>query len=401
MTQKTRYALAFALLGASLLTVHTQREYSNLTPSDEPKLLLQSGHTYVQTFLAQRRTLACLSLWLEPAVKELPPENLPLLVQTERGQSAEVNLPVAAITRDNPSRVCFSPLLKTTLKEAITFKLIVPESLNEKLRIRQRQIDDSVSADDVHFVVNGTPQPAPLAYQALYRYHPPLILQLGGLALIVAAMLFVPRREIYIAGATILFVLPSLLFEIIPWLLGFYALVALTLSIPYLRKKGLILPAIIVGSSMIAFTTWLPLHLSADYASTPSTRTTPMWHTLRDTFLDSNQIAPSHPYGSYIGAVAAILTLIGLARHGRTYPIPALIGLIGLIALLLPYPLLWHLALLVTLSAAWYAAWGVQTLFVYLGKDRLAYALCVVIALIILLDLWQVAATTQEYSLIH
>lgn len=149
----------------------------------------------------------------------------------------------------------------------------------------------------------------------------------------------------------------------------------------------------------------------------------------RDIFVDPYQVPTSHKtffypsygtypehegtwdnYGSYIGIINIALASIGIVWKRAGSRAVALLGAGGILialvppitatlATILPFPPQYAI-IAVTFAAACYAGRGLQALQAYLGNDRTALVITTSITIIALLDLWQVAATTLETSLL-
>jgi hypothetical protein len=138
----------------------------------------------------------------------------------------------------------------------------------------------------------------------------------------------------------------------------------------------------------------------------------------RDVFLDPNQamaalkvgsdITWDH-FGSYVGLINMALAAIGLVAYGREQKGIAAAGLLGILAAFtplarlpgLPFPPQ-HLVILATFAIAFFAGCGLSALQRFLeapphSRDRSVIVSIALVALIALLDVWQVASAAFEY----
>ncbi len=260
--------------------------------------------------------------------------------------------------------------------------------------------------------------------------------------------------------ATIVYLSPTLIWSgYFPWFLLVTQTAAFLGVYWYLTHRGFHAAAAMVGAAIFAYTSWWPLQFAASRYVYAIVATLPLlyvvfspsqslirrkaaglvvlavaiaifWQGLqfpgltpttavanmRDIFLDPYQVPyaqkvisqgqgiPWHNFGAYIGIPAALLTLIGIITSARKHSTPLIIGIALITALslapLLPSTLtilVAHTSIILVMVFAYEAALGLENLRHYLGfKSKVAIFLTSAVALIIVLDLWHVAADLLE-----
>ncbi|HLD25992.1 MAG TPA: hypothetical protein VJC05_03050 [Candidatus Andersenbacteria bacterium] len=438
--KKLFLALALIAVGILLFTADTDREYINLAPTEgiDSGLILEAGTSYQQDFIARRTSLTRLGLFFRPVA--IHPGDDSIEVNVLRGSSllATRSIPASVIDAEGAAQVRFDPPLATEPGEVITITIAVPAELSGAVRLQQRELDATFDASNVTLTVNDAAQAAPAAYQIYARYHPTLALYLGGLLILGSVLTLLPYLPVYVLGLPAIFCLPIALQGGPTLLLYITSLAALSSMLLLLRRaKFSLLPALI-GAHAFAFTSWFSLQLLGEretlllaaflplvfsLARRPISRprnaalasfVTAGPASIRDIFFDTNQVVAATKvagvswdhFGSYLGALSGSLGLIGLiwclsrADRGR---LP--VGALGLLGILLVYASLPYFIIFTTFALAYFAAAGAQALQHYLqphphqrrGVVTLVLSL---LALIALLDLWQVAAASWEYSLL-
>lgn len=449
LSNKSRFFLVVILvvIGSLLLSVESDRLFITLTttPGVASSIVLDSESTYQQKFIATRSSITRLGLYFVPVVDNIPHDDVTLRISKGNQLLVEHNIPIAVIDGENFTQVHFASPLAVNHGDQITVDISVPPTLSKSLRLQQRQPDDTFSTDNVSFLINGQIQDAPAAYQVYYLWRPYLALQLGGLLIILAALLLIRSATatlpLYVLGSSILFIAPALMHGSVPLVTFIYAALALASMTMLLRERKIPLLPALLGGHIFAFTTWLPLHVLAGreyYALvallpllissrrrqllpvivlaaiiilffgswTPSPTVPDQIAHPRDIFLDPNQIPDSQKvpgytwdhFGSYVGIISSALAVIGLIWQANRHKLIALLGLIGVLA---PS----HFIILTTFALAYFAAFGLHGLKLYLQpirhtKDHLVNLVIFLIFLITLLDLWQVAAFTLEHKLL-
>lgn len=448
---KVTVSVLLLLAGAALLSTDTDREYINLQPSEgEPHgVVLESERTYAQTFIARRTTITRLGVFLRPAAPEDPDSELTLTIR--HGESERI-MPISTslIDPEGSTFVRLQPPFRTAHGEPVTFALSVPPAASRTVRAQVRERDSTFDASNVVFTIDGAPQANPLAYQVYHRYQPSLAIQLGGLALLGASLVWLPLLPLYVLGASALFLAPALFLGernmLLPYIFSAVALASLT---ALLREHGAGLVPALAGGHAFAFSTWFILHHTAGrepYALAaalpllflPKARrwaavllffvvvvTLASWTAApekvfatahpRDVFLDPNQtiaaikvtaadgqpLSWSH-FGSYLGPINVGLAVIGLMAHARQRRSLLIVGLIGGLAAFttIARP---HLVILLTFALAYFAGQGLQSLRQFLDpdphrSDKVVAGLTAALALLALLDVWQVSALSLEYN---
>lgn len=384
------------IVGLSLLFVKTDREYINLQPTEGVPhgVVLEAQHTYELTFIARRRTIARLGIFIRPAAPAIPDGQIQFTIRRGEQVLDAQKINTTAIDSAGATSLRFSPPLYTASGEVITLAIIVPPAVSGTVRLQTRQPDQTFDASNVSFSIDGQPQDAPLAYQVYHRYRPALAAQLGGLAILAALLIILPSLPLYVLGVSALFVAPSLLLGQLPLLLFASAAVSLAGMIALLRQHGASLMPALLGGHALAFNSWFILHnadgrgqyiiaaalpllflLGRQRAAWPAARKPYLWAALgllvilavtlppwtpmtdlaadsahpRDVFLDPNQTlaaqkvfsATGEPlswghFGSYLGPINVGLAIIGFLWQARRRQSIALIGIIAALAALTP-----------------------------------------------------------------
>jgi hypothetical protein len=402
-------ALLLVLIAAPLLLVHSDREFSNLTPTAGRafSVPLLTKNSYTQTVFAQHASLTRVGVFLQAGTKNIPDGTVSITVASAHGDTRTAVFPSRSIDSEGSTQAHFDNPLATTPGEKLTITLSVSPSLNNLVSLQTRENDGSFDPATLQFYINGQPQAQPFAYQMYYDYRPPLALQLAGILVFVAiALLAWPRLQrrpllaqalAYGAYASLLACIPALTAGHLP--LALFATKALIAAIfmYFLQPKVGWLPAL-AGAHVAAFTSWFALHelFPANLAWTAATAA---W---RDILFDPNQVPSAMKvagsnwanFGSYLGFINALLAIIGLASFGKK----KVILLVGTIAafLLLPFA---HLAIVFTICAAVWTSFGLYSLQTFLGRHSPWIAILLAVLLIIsLLDLWHVLAGPLEFA---
>ncbi len=385
------------MAGTALWFIRVDREFINLgaTTGQQHRIVLQSEHVYRQEFRVTQDSIASLGLHFRRLKESLPADSATVRLFQHGDLLGEKNLPLVFLSQEDATQIQFGSPLPVTRDEFATIEVTIPPSLSNKVALQAREVDGAFAPDSVSFFIDREPQTEPLGYQVYFSHQPPLAVQVGGLLWITAAyMLFPPRSRVqkriwlvvYAAAASMLFSWPA--HSIIKLPLTFVSTLFLIVAYSLLRRRQLEPLAALFGAHIIAFSSWLPLHLLASHLPK-------MVMSARDTFLDPNQVLPHHAAGSYVGVFAILFAVVGIITKGRQYYAVILVGaLAGLIGML-PRFSVPSLIIVTTITIAFFAAVGLQMFRRYLGEnDRLVSILVYCIVLLSLLDLWHVAATT-------
>jgi hypothetical protein len=451
--QKLVLAVLLFAVGAALFMVRTDREYINLVPTEGTPhgSVLMSGQSVKQTFIARRRTITRLGVFLRPAQPDIPSGNVTLTVKRGEQILAEQIIPTSFVDAEGAAQVRFDPPLKVNPSEELTLQVSVPPELTQALRLQQRLLDDTFDATNTTLTIAGVAQVNPAGYQVYFRYRPALASQLGGFMILGALLVLIPRLPLYILGSALLFALPAGIGSAHFLVLFAYAGAAMAGMLLLLQKEKVALLPALLGAHVFAFTTWLPLHAEAGrpayalaallplivvsishyrrltagrikqlaaamalfvllviYLAFPLVATSPPTGTAqpRDIFLDPNQVVAAQKvpgsswdhFGSYAGFINVGLVAIGIVWQARRRKFMLVLGIVGAIiafspltlplASVLPLPPQ-HLIILTTFALAYFAAWGVQGLRHFLDPAMPASdkVVTTVIALIVLLSL--------------
>lgn len=445
-------ALVLAVAGGLVGHYTTDREFINLqpTPGADFVLPLDASTTYYFSFIVDRDSLTRLGLAIMPLRANLPGESVRIIVRRGDSLLADATAATPFIDAQGFTQIRFSPPIRTNPGEQLTTQIIVPESLSGALGVALRQPDGSFNPDNVQLRVNGNRWPLPLAYQAYFRYHPGLAIQVGALLIISAGLLMFPSLQnlspfpvgLVVAGLALL---PAIVVGSYPWWVwlaqacawaGMYHLLAHFKLSPVSR---------LVGAHYSGLTTYWTLHHLGDTSSLLLLSVIPFavymtlaWPRYRalvmssvvglgitafavlpagsdigrasfaDIFLDPYQAAsaqktsnglPWHHYGSYIGIFGAALALVGLLTTlwRRRIFIGLLCGVLALYysASLVAWPAAYTI-IIVTYLIAYAAAVGMHAMQRYLGDSPIVRYLMLAVSMVILLDVLFVVTTTLE-----
>lgn len=421
-----------AVIGLSLFFVTTDREFINLSPTEGELhgISLETGTIYEQSFPATRSSVSRIGLFLRPVTRDIPAAALIVGLLQNGEKVGEQALPAAFIDTERSSQVRFSPRVPVKHGDNITIRLTVPPELSGKIRIQQREPDETFDNTYATSTINGEVQPGPFAYQVYYGYKPPLAIQLGGLALLCAVYLLLTRwiKQHQIVSFIVLAAILAILYTVPASLLTSYFLylisvifLAFLAMFFFLQRQNLSFPSALTGASIFAFTTWWPLHFATDWHWPAGlARQAPL---LKDIFLDPRQIPTANGgnwehFGSYIGIIGFALATIGflsvigkiqrqsLSDTSKKIPIThSTFHITVIVILLLALPLIKigvpDISILITFSLAIFAARGLETLKNFISRaDQLTNTIIYIIAALVLLDLFHISARTLEFGLI-
>lgn len=413
MLTKTKIIVSIVgiIAALALFLVKTDREFINLTPSPggpENSVVLEAGHTYAQTFPATRTSVSRIGLYLRPQVRSLAQGAVTVKIFVAEQLRAEQLISASFIDAEGVSEVRLAKSIPVNRGEDITLLVEVPKELSGQIRALVRTPDETFDSSYARFTIDENPQTSTLAYQVYYMYRPPLAWQVAIVILLSLFYLFFPKffssqkgnvtLGIMLAAA---FAVPALLFGDFPWLTISITAVAFGGMSLFLHRFNLSTPAIVLGASIFAFTTWWPLHLASNWQWANFPIPSPV--SLQNIFLDSNQVPSANGgqfdhQGSYVGIMALVMSFLGLsatAFQRKILPYHTLTLLSPFLAIMLP-----DLIIVTTFGLSFFAAQGLTGLQNFLGKDKLITALCWIIALLVLLDLFHVGAGTLEFPLI-
>lgn len=424
------FSVFLSILGILLLLTTTDREFINLQPTEgaEHSIILESSKTYQQTFTATRPSISRLGLFLSPASRDIPSDNVSIIVSLKGKTVAEKIIPAEFIDGGSAAQVNFSPAIYVSTGNSITVEVRVPPSLNKKLKIQERLPDSSFSTTNVAFYIDGTKQASPLAYQVDFAYRPALAIQLGAFVILIAILNIFPYLQLYIIGISSIFSLPLLLLGNFSWPIFIFTSIALAGMVLLLDRRKLTLLPALFGAHAFAFSTWLPLHDTAGrnmYAALAllpllfliiprdalnqnrrkkiitaaaliilllsifsnigiPDKIAPLTAHPRDIFLDPIQPPSSikvigaswDHFGSFLGLTVLSLAAIGIIWQGLKQKAILITGIAGaLLALIPPITSLsanilpvppQHFIILTTFSLAYFSAWGLFGLQQYL-----------------------------------
>lgn len=367
---------------------------------------LRSDAVYEQPIHLNRSTLSRIGLHLRPLTRSIP--NEPVTIEVVQGGSVLARQLVAAPFLDaaGATAIRLDPPLTVTPGEVIHVRVSVPPALSNKVGLQLHipdTPDEVTDAQHINLLIDGDVQDAPAAYEAYYASRAALPLQVSGLFIIGGVLLLLaryasvsPRTLVaaYTAGVVAAYLVPAYLNGYGVILLPLFVVVLAIFSTMYwlLRKSETPILASLFGAQVVAFSTYIPLHFIGRGASF-----SPL--ALRDFFLDTNQILPSHAAGSYIGFPVFFVFVLGVAvllyRRTRLDITIAIIGILGLAA---TYTVSAHLIITVTAAIAYTSGHGLAGLHRFLGKDdRLSTGIIAALIAIALLDMWHVSGDTFQY----
>ena len=401
MSKKIRYIIITTLLvvGVALLFTTTDKKYIHLTSTEgSPHTLqLETGKTYTQSFINERLTISRIGFDFVTLKRNLPNDAISLTILQNNKEIHKAEIPIIFITNDGASDIHLRPALAVEQGQKVDIQITVPKSLSKNIGIQLREPDDTFDTNKVQLYIDDEQQEAPAAYLVYHLERPPLPLQVG-LLLILGAIYMAsgkswgkqpkitqPLCALFFA---LLFSLPAMLNGSFPALLIIIQTAILLITYRYLRKSiNNPLPAMF-GASIFAFTSWFIMH-SISPILTPETLN------LKDIFLDPNQAIPSHAAGSYVGIIAILFAILGIASSWKKNKVVLALGISAAILTILPYAITTHLIILTTFSIAVLAANGMHKLMIYLGEtDKLVITITITLMILSMLDMFNIAANT-------
>lgn len=396
----TVLAIILGVIGAVLALLQVDREFIALAPTQGQAhtIPLDASRTYEQEFAVYAESISSISVYLRPLQRNLPPESIAVRV-TAGDQSRVATVPAVFLDPDTPAQIPINPPLRIVPGQNVNLEISVPEILSGKVGAQERVVDETFNTHDVTFSISGDPQENPLAYHVFRQVRPIFTLQLAGLLVLAALFLLIHRvsvpkglqMPVGVAAFVLLYSLPLFVSGTvsIPLLVVqfFVALGAVALF----RAYGLSPLSIFIGTALITGTTWWAAHtLASDALFTPLT--------LKDAFVDPNQTIISHAAGAYVGVPGLLLALIGVLTTGRRFMLVFVTGICGIVLARFVSP---HVFIITAASVAWFAAFGMESLRTFLGKnDTMVKILLGALAVIILVDLYTIGATTLESTLL-
>lgn len=383
-------ALAF-FLG----TYTTDREFINLRPGEgpQPVVALESNHTYVQAFIARRRSITRIGLYLKPTTVPLPRGTITLSLQRDGQEIFGQSVSADFIDAHGVTQVRMPPLV-TVPGERLQISVTVSPEISGRVAAYARNPDGTFNAADVPFVISGVAQPAPLAHQVYAAYRPTLAVNIAVLLIAVSILTLFPwthRPSVFpyflgvvISGAV---TIPLMLTGVWKWELFLAIFFTVAGSYMLLRAMGASLAAAMVGSFAASLTTWWALQALGGrekmllIAILPwlgylrlRWRLLAVWQrgwcvaavlafaalyllygtygavtdalpdaALKDIFLDPYQVSTAQKisgsivawnnYGSYTGVFVLLLAAIGMAWRGWRYKLAVILGLLPLLVI--------------------------------------------------------------------
>lgn len=190
------------------------------------------------------------------------------------------------------------------------------------------------------------------------------------------------------------------------WELFSITIIALVASWALLRLVGRTYLAALFGACIIACSSWVPLFFIAPPHSTDEQLS------LRDAFVDPNQISVSHAAGGYIGVPGTFFAIVGISiwigmlihRRNSSTNIDSIIAGILFLSLFItfyPSPIAYpRLIPIVVMGIAWFASLGLDRTQRFLGtRDTFAQILIGILVAISVADIMHIAARTLMYGL--
>ncbi|MEX0650090.1 MAG: hypothetical protein WD200_03750 [Candidatus Andersenbacteria bacterium] len=403
LSSRTIFGFLAILLGLVLCLVRADRQFIFLAPTEGSPhtVTLKNNTTYAQEFSVYEDSISVLALYLRPLQRNLPADS----VQVELLQDGEVvsshAVPGIFLDPDSSAQIPVDPPLHVTPGQKLTVQITVPATLSEKVGVQLRQPDETFNIQDTTFSIDGVVQDAPLAYQVFQQTIPVFPLQVGGLLILTGIYLLAQqylrrRPEVqlgFVAGASVLYSLPLILSGRVSITLIVLQVVAALLTAVALRRHQLSLPAIMLGSLVFALTTWWVMHVVGSSLSFD-----PL--SIKDALWDPNQVVSSHAAGSYIGIPATLLAILGIITAGRRFMSFIYIALLTSLLTFLQPIAIPHLVIIPVFILSWFASFGLEALYVFLGKKTLiSDVLIIALAVIVLLDLYTVGSASLQSTL--
>ncbi len=383
--------------GLVCMRIRTDQEFHNIPPIDAPAFVMpmQSGVTYEQPFIIQRKTIDRIGIYMRP-LEKIADATSAVHIELVRSGVTIGSGDISAIFIENggPSYVTFPQPIVTAKGENVVLKITVPEQLSGVIAIRQQE--------------HG------IAYNLFESIRPPFIKQVGGMLIMAAfALLFWKKVRTYPIATSLIALLCIAVLYALPaydasMSYGFFALsvyAILCLMWALLRVAGRPHVWAIFGACVFACSTWLPLHVITggtigDILS------------VRNALIDPNQIAITHGAGLYSGVLAAAVAATGvfawiillIQKQHKRFEVETAVVILGVLAgvvAFIPSPIAnGHAGILVSFAIGWFASFGVWQLSKLLGEqDFVARSVLTGLAIITVLDLMYVTARTFTYGL--
>lgn len=439
-----------------LLDYSVDREFINLapTPGAAQVVPLKAGTTYELQLTARKGPITRLGVFLKPLQENLPTDVVTLVIKSGGEEVARSSVATPFIDAQSFTQWRVDPPLPVTSSEKLQVALVTSEVLSEKIGVQLRLADDTFTAGDAIFSIDGVAQPNPIAHQAYFAYRPAFASHVAGLLLLVAGGLLYPLSlkryapAVYALALAMVAYIPMFRLGILPMWPILVVAAAWWGMFRVLRGRGIgVIPAG-VGAHAAGLTTFFALHLLAGQSSLAFLALLPLVFSfkgkpvtyigalvlllaaivpeltisnipaasLRDIWLDTNQISqalkipdaalPWWHFGSYVGVLGALLGGLGIVTRGKKeWRGLALLALSLLLvqvvgpqflpntSLFIPWA---YFIIIPTFALAYFIGLGVEALRLYLGPSRPATIILVSIGLVGLLDLLYVLTGTLE-----
>lgn len=439
-----------------LLRYSVDREFINLapTPGAAQVVPLKAGVAYELQLTARKGPITRLGFFLKPLQENLPTDTVTLVVKRNGVEVARSSVATPFIDAQGFTQWRVDPPLSVTASEKLQVMLVTSAALSEKIGVQLRLTDDTFTATDAVFSLDGVVQPNPIAHQVYFAYRPAFASHVAGLLLLAAGVLLCPvslkkyAAPVYALALALVAYLPVLRLEVFPLLPIVTVAAAWWGMFRVLKGRGAgIIPAV-VGAHAAGLTTFFALHLLAGQSSLAflgllpiafSFKKKPVVYvsalalllaaivpelttssvptaSLRDVWLDTNQAAqalkipgttlPWWHFGSYVGVLNALLGGLGIFARGKKEWRGLALLAVGLLLVqvvgphFLPntsFTIPWaYLIIVPTFALAYFIGLGAEALRLYLGASRAATIILVSIGLVGLLDLLYVLTSALE-----
>ncbi len=458
MIRRLHIGLVVICVATAVFLLHysVDREFINLspTPGAAQVVPLKAGTAYELQLTARNGPITRLGFFLKPLQENLPVGLVTLVVKKNGVEVTRSSVATSFIDAQGFTQWRLEPPLQITKAEELHVALVLPDALSEKIGVQLRLVDDTFTARDAIFTIDGVTQPNPIAHQAYFAYRPAFASHLAGLLLLAAGAVLYPlslkkyASPVYALALALVAYTPVLRLGVSPVWPIFAVAASWWGMFRLLRQRGVgVIPAGI-GAHAASLTTYFALHLLVGQSNLAYLALLPLVFSfkkkpvvygvaavlllaaiipglaadrlpvasLRDIWLDTNQAAqalkipgstePWWHFGSYVGVLGALLGGLGLLTCGKrewrglTLLVFSLllIQVVGpryspTAGLFVPWA---YLIIIPTYALAYFIGLGADAMRRYLGPSRPATVILASIGLVSLLDLLYVLITTLE-----
>lgn len=304
-------------LSALLFFVTSEEQVILLPPDIDAKpVALLASETYKQEFVVHESSVTRVGVYIRPLAQDLASNLVTLSLFYDDALVHTQTIEAKSFQTGEPTFIVLPKTLSIDPGSTLSLVVTVSDALSNKVAIMPRPQDDTFNTEAKFYVGANDPQ-NPAGYEVFSAYHPAITLQLGGLALLAAALLFAHSfsfrisKILYSVLLPITAVLPSI--ALLSSLQGILYLVLTIISLYALInvfRKHMTHIAALFGAHVFVFTSFWPLVGMGGRTIYDSMALSTISH-LKDIFLDPNQFSLEKA-GAFVGIPSLVIGIVGL-----------------------------------------------------------------------------------------